>query len=33
MPSAPESATPHKEGTPLSRAMRPLNNLVERFIP
>lgn len=33
MPSAPESATPRKEGTPLSRAMRPLNNLVERFIP
>lgn len=33
MPSAPESATPHKEGTPLSRAMRPLNSLVERFIP
>ena len=33
MPSAPESAAPHKEGTPLSRAMRPLNNLVERFIP
>ncbi len=33
MPSAPESATPRKEGTPLSRAMRPLNSLVERFIP
>jgi short-chain fatty acids transporter len=24
---------PRKEGTPLSRAMRPVNNVVERFIP
>lgn len=32
MSSAPETAA-RKEGTPLSRAMRPLNNLVERFIP
>jgi short-chain fatty acids transporter len=24
---------PRKEGTPLSRAMRPINNVVERFIP
>jgi short-chain fatty acids transporter len=32
MSSAPET-TARKEGTPLSRAMRPLNHLVERFIP
>lgn len=32
MSSAPETAA-RKEGTPLSRAMRPLNSLVERFIP
>jgi len=25
--------TPRKEGTPLSRAMRPVNHVVERFIP
>ncbi len=35
MSSAPGSTQtpPRKEGTPLSRAMRPLNNVVERFIP
>jgi short-chain fatty acids transporter len=35
MSSAPETtqAPPPKEGTPLSRAMRPVNNIVERFIP
>lgn len=27
------TTTPPKQGTPLSRAMRPVNNLVERFIP
>ncbi|MBB5750420.1 short-chain fatty acids transporter [Micrococcus sp. TA1] len=35
MSSAPGSTEtrPRKEGTPLSRAMRPINNVVERFIP
>jgi short-chain fatty acids transporter len=35
MSSAPGSTQtrPRKEGTPLSRAMRPVNNVVERFIP
>jgi short-chain fatty acids transporter len=35
MSSAPGSTEtrPRKEGTPLSRAMRPVNNVVERFIP
>src|SRR5699024_5844815 len=27
------STEPHKEGTALSRAMRPVNHIVERFIP
>src|SRR5699024_10696560 len=27
------SSEPHKEGTALSRAMRPVNHIVERFIP
>src|SRR5690625_4247837 len=31
-PSAVETP-PRKEGTPLSRAMRPINHVVERFIP
>lgn len=33
MPSTPGSAAPRKEGTAISRAMRPLNHVVERFIP
>jgi short-chain fatty acids transporter len=35
MSSAPTNTEtpPRKEGTPLSRAMRPVNNVVERFIP
>lgn len=35
MSSAPgrTSTAPRKEGTPLSRAMRPINTVVERFIP
>jgi len=33
MSSAPETRSPRKEGTAISRAMRPLNHLVERFIP
>ena len=35
MPSAPGNtqASARKEGTTLSRAMRPVNNIVERFIP
>ena len=33
MSSAPDTAAQRKEGTAISRAMRPLNNLVERFIP
>lgn len=33
MSSAPETRSTRKEGTAISRAMRPLNNVVERFIP
>src|SRR5699024_326806 len=33
MSSAPETRSTRKEGTAISRAMRPLNHVVERFIP
>lgn len=36
MPTAntgPSTTTARKEGTAISRAMRPLNHVVERFIP
>ena len=33
MSSAPETRPARKEGTAISRAMRPLNHVVERFIP